>query len=167
MKGGGFLYTNKESLSLGIVVGVDAAMTEKIEIHKMFEDFKAHKAVNPLIKDGKTVEYSAHTIPEGGFFNISKLYDDNILVAGDAAGFALNMGFTVRGMDLAIASGYYAARAANQALKKEDFSKGALKEYETMLRDSFVLKDMYNYRNMNKFLNKMRFHYIIDTFFTE
>jgi len=158
MKGGGFLYTNKESLSLGIVVGVDAAMAGNIETHKMFEDFKAHTSVNPLIRGGKSVEYSAHSIPEGGYHNISKLCADNILVAGDAAGFALNMGFTVRGMDLAVASGYYAALVANRAIQKGDFSRSALAQYEITLRESFVLKDMYNYRKMNKFLDNPRLY---------
>lgn len=158
MKGGGFLYTNKDSLSIGIVVGVDAAMESKLETHKLFDSFKAHSAVAPLVKAGKTVEYSAHTIPEGGYHNISRLFDDNILIAGDAAGFALNMGFTVRGMDFAIASGHYAARAADNALKKGSTSKSALAQYESMLKESFVLKDLQNYKNMNRFLDNPRLY---------
>lgn len=169
MKGGGFLYTNKESISLGIVIGVDAAMAGKIETHKLFDDFKTHSAVRKLVKGGKTVEYSAHTIPEGGYSQISRLYDDNILVAGDAAGFAMNMAYTVRGMDTAIASGHYAGLAAHKALERNNFSRESLKQYEVMLRNSFVFKDMHNYRNMVKFMENPRIYseypYIIcDTF---
>lgn len=158
MKGGGFLYTNSESLSLGLVVGVDAAMDGEAELPGLFDEFRSHPAVAPLVKGGKTVEYSAHTIPEGGFHGISKLYDDNLLVAGDAAGFALNMGFTVRGMDFALASGYYAARAAKGALKKGSFRRAALSKYETLLGDSFVLKDLRAYRNMPRFLDNPRLY---------
>ncbi len=139
-------------------MGIDAVMEGKIETHKMFDDFKIHRAVAPLIKGGKSVEYSAHTIPEGGFYNLSRLYDDNVLVAGDAAGFALNMGFTVRGMDLAIASGHHAARAAISAIGKNDFSKNSMARYETMLEGSPVLKDIKNYRNMGKFLDNPRIY---------
>jgi electron transfer flavoprotein-quinone oxidoreductase len=158
LKGGGFLYTNKDSLSIGIVVGLDAAMEAGIETHRLFDDFKAHSTVASLVRGGRTVEYSAHTIPEGGYHNISRLFDDNILIAGDAAGFALNMGFTVRGMDFAMASGHYAARTAEKALSKGSVSKDALAEYESMLKESFVLKDLQNYRNMNRFLDNPRLY---------
>jgi electron transfer flavoprotein-quinone oxidoreductase len=156
LKGGGFLYTNKGSLSLGIVVAIDAAMTGKMEIHRMFDEFKGHQSVSRIIKGGKSVEYSAQTIPEGGFFDISKLRDGNILVTGDAAGLALNMGFTVRGMDLAIASGHYAAIASHRALEKGNLWENALSEYERMVEESFIFRDMHTYRNMNKFLDNHR-----------
>jgi electron transfer flavoprotein-quinone oxidoreductase len=158
MKGGGFLYTNKKSISLGVVVAIDAAMASKIETHKLFDDFKAHSSVKKLVRGGKTVEYSAHTIPEGGYYDISRLYDNNILATGDAAGFAMNMAYTVRGMDTAIASGHYAGLAAIKALNTNNFSRESLKQYETALRNSFIFKDMYNYRNMIKFMDNPRIY---------
>ena len=129
--GGGFLYTNKESLSLGIVVGIDAlneGASEKAP--ELLDRFKQRAEIATLIKDGQTVEYSAHVIPEGGLKSMGTLYGDGILVAGDAAGFSMNIGVTVRGMEYAMASGYYAAQAVLQAKGKNDFSKATLSVYE-------------------------------------
>jgi electron transfer flavoprotein-quinone oxidoreductase len=66
--GGGFLYTNKESISLGIVVGIEALTNQAPEIKapEMLDKFKQRPEIARLIKGGETVEYSAHVIPEGG-----------------------------------------------------------------------------------------------------
>jgi electron transfer flavoprotein-quinone oxidoreductase len=87
---------------------------------------------------------------------ISKLYGDGILVAGDAAGLALNTGITVRGMEFAIASGVIAARAIITATGKKDFSAQSLAEYEKLLKESFVLKDMETFKNAPRFLDNPR-----------
>jgi electron transfer flavoprotein-quinone oxidoreductase len=146
--GGGFLYTNKESISLGIVVGIDALTEEAPEIKapELLDKFKQRPEIQRLIKGGETVEYSAHVIPEGGLKAMSKLYGDGILVAGDAAGFSMNIGVTVRGMEYAMASGYYAAQAVIEAKEKNDFSKTGLATYETLLNNSFVLKDFQSFK---------------------
>ena len=105
--GGGFLYTNKESISLGIVVGIHDLMegAPAIQAPVLLDEFKQRPEIARLIKGGETVEYSAHVIPEGGLKALTKLYGEGILVAGDAAGFSLNIGVTVRGMEYAMASG--------------------------------------------------------------
>lgn len=157
--GGGFLYTNKESISLGIVVSIKELMEldPKIQAPQMFEDFKQRPEVARLIKGGETVEYSAHVIPEGGFKSLSKLYGNGILVAGDAAGLAMNIGVTVRGMEYALASGYYAAQTVIKAKEKNDFSTGSLAEYEDLLNKSFVLKDFKNFKEAPNVLDNPRF----------
>ncbi|MCX7965101.1 MAG: FAD-dependent oxidoreductase [Syntrophorhabdaceae bacterium] len=161
MFGGGFLYTNKETISLGVVVGIKAIMEKAptIEAHTLIEAFKERYEIKRLIEGGSIMEYSAHVIPEGGYNNLSKLYGNGILVTGDAAGFALNMGVTVRGMEFAIASGILAAETIVEAHENGDFSEKTLSLYETKLKDSFVLKDMYNCKDMPEFLDN-------DAFFT-
>ena len=146
--GGGFLYTNKESISLGIVVGIDALTEEAPEIKapELLDRFKQRPEISRLIKGGETVEYSAHVIPEGGLKAMGKLYGDGILVAGDAAGFSMNIGVTVRGMEYALASGYYAAQAVIEAKEKNDFTKTGLATYENLLNNSFVLKDFNSFK---------------------
>ncbi|HWQ76071.1 MAG TPA: FAD-dependent oxidoreductase [Syntrophomonas sp.] len=146
--GGGFLYTNKESISLGIVVGIEALTAEgpRINAPHLLDQFKQRPEIARLIKDGQTVEYAAHVIPEGGIKAMGSLYGDGILVAGDAAGFSMNIGVTVRGMEYAMASGYYAAQTVIQAKAKNDFGKAGLSIYETLLNDSFVLKDFKNFK---------------------
>jgi electron transfer flavoprotein-quinone oxidoreductase len=147
--GGGFLYTNRDTLSLGLVLGIDAFIKSKptTETHRIFEAFKGRQEIAHLIKGGELIEYSAHLIPEGGNRALPKPYGDGILVVGDAAGLALNMGITVRGMEFAIASGYLAAQTVKRAKKKGDFSASTLALYQTLLRESFVLKDMETFRH--------------------
>jgi electron transfer flavoprotein-quinone oxidoreductase len=166
MLGGGFLYTNQESISLGMVVGIRSLMEQgratpsgrpaRIEAPELTELLKARPEIAPLVAGGNTVEYSAHVIPEGGVRAMPKLVGDGIVLAGDAAGFALNMAVTVRGMDFALASGALAARAIKDAKAQGDFSAASLGAYEQMLRDSFVLQDLQTFRSMLDVLDNPR-----------
>ena len=158
LTGGGFLYTNRASLSLGVVVGIGALMdsAEKIESFQLMESFKQLPEIASVIDGGETVEYSAHAIPEGGMGSVPKLYSNGILVVGDAAGFALNMGIIVRGMDFAIASGVLAAETIKLATHKGDFSARSLAAYETLLNRSFVMKDLRTFKNVWSVLDNPR-----------
>ena len=158
MFGGGFLYTNLSSVSLGLVVRIKDLMEKKpsLEAPQLLEDFKQRPEIKGLIAGGETIEYSAHVIPEAGMEGIGRLYGDGILVAGDAAGLALNTGITVRGMEFAIASGVMAAQAIIAATKNKDFSAQSLSEYEKLLQNSFVLKDMKTFKNAPRFLDNPR-----------
>jgi electron transfer flavoprotein-quinone oxidoreductase len=127
-----------------------------IEVPQLFENFKQRPEIKGLIAGGETIEYSAHVIPEAGMDGIGRLYGDGILVAGDAAGLALNTGITVRGMEFAIASGVMAARAIITATGKKDFSSQSLAEYEKLLKESFVLKDMETFKKAPHFLDNPR-----------
>ena len=158
MFGGGFLYTNLESVSLGMVVGIAALMEKRpqVEAPELLEEFKLSSEIAPLISGGETVEYSAHVIGEGGYDAMPRLYDSGILVAGDAAGLNLNTGMTVRGMEFALASGVFAARAIKKAKESNNFSKDSLAYYQQLMEDSFVLKDMRTFRRAPAFLDNSR-----------
>ncbi|MDD2586423.1 MAG: FAD-dependent oxidoreductase [Syntrophomonadaceae bacterium] len=159
MFGGGFLYTNQASLSLGIVVSIKDMMENEASLGApvLLDNFKQRPEIARLLKGGETVEYSAHVIPEGGYKALGKLYGDGILVAGDAAGLSMNIGVTVRGMEYALASGYYAARTVMQAKELGDFSVATLKHYELLLKDSFVLKDFASFKETPRVLDNPRF----------
>lgn len=154
--GGGFLYTNETSISLGVVFGLHNAGRSSIGVPQMLENFKNHPAVKPLIKNGKTTEYSAHIVPEGGLKAIKKLSDGGVIVVGDAAGLCLNVGYSVRGMDLAVESGVAAAKAIIKAKQSGDFGANAMSEYNRLLEDSFVMKDLKLYKNLPEFLDNER-----------
>jgi electron transfer flavoprotein-quinone oxidoreductase len=158
MMGGGFLYTNKDSISLGVVVGMHAMKErrDKVDSYTLLDEFKESSQIKPLVEGGTLVEYSAHAIPEGGITKIPRLFGDGYLMAGDAAGLALNALLTVRGMDFAIASGFYAARAVIEAKKKEDFSAAGLAPYEQSLKSSFVLKDLETAREIPHIIENPR-----------
>ncbi len=158
MMGGGFLYTNTDSISLGLVVGIESLMERepKIEVHELIEEFKARPEIRNLIADGDTVEYSAHVIPEGGIDAMPQLYSDGIIVVGEAAGFGLNMLLTVRGMEFAVASGVMAAEAIKKAREKKDYSASSLAYYEELVRGSFIFEDLRTFRNVPSILENPR-----------
>jgi electron transfer flavoprotein-quinone oxidoreductase len=156
MVGGGFLYTNRETVSLGLVVTVSEIMQTQTSLPEMLTCFCNHPNIKPRVQGGKMVEYSAHLVPEGGLKMTPSLVDDGLLVTGDAAGFCVNVGFTVRGMDFAIESGRLAAEAAISAYQTDDFSAENLKLYQFLLDDSFIMKDLYTYRNALGFIEKTK-----------
>jgi len=156
--GGGFLYTNQQSLSLGIVVGIHSLNQKepRLEVYKFLDEFKERPEIKNLVKGGEVVEYSAHLITEGGIHTIPKLYTDGMLVTGDAAGLGLNMLVTVRGMEYAMVSGILAGRTIKIAKEKNDFSASTLSHYEKLLSESFILKEMNHFKYTPMVLNNER-----------
>jgi electron transfer flavoprotein-quinone oxidoreductase len=167
--GGGFLYTNKDTISVGLVVSIGDLMKEagRIESYRLMEEFVARSEIQRWLKGGELKEYSAHLISEAGIAGLSKLYTDGLLVTGDAAGFSLNMGLTVRGMEFAIASGVLAAEVADKALAKGDTSAQSLSSYESKLGESFVLRDMETFRHSRQALENPRLYKVYPKFLCE
>lgn len=112
----------------------------------MLEDFKNHPAVAPIIRGAKMVEHSGRMVPEGGYDMIPKYVFDGCLLAGEAAGLCMNMGYQVRGMDFAIASGRFAAEAACDAIDAGDVSATGMVSYMAKLEDSFVMKGLETFK---------------------
>lgn len=131
--GGGFLYTNKDTISLGMVFHPEDASRYGKSIHDIFQDFKMHPAIQNLLGDGLSVEYGAHLVNETGWRDVpKKLYRDGLLLVGDAAGFVLNTGMIIRGIDLAIVSGVAAAKAILASDKPEAVGPEYLKQLQTL-----------------------------------
>lgn len=156
--GGGFLYTNKESLSIGLVMHLDELIETGKKPAEMMGEFLAHPSVEPLVRGGKMLEYGAHMVPEAGLAMMPKMVMDGLLVTGDAAGFSINNGFVVRGMDLALSSGKSAAEAVLKAKETEDFSESSLGVYTKLLDESFVMKDMHTYAGAPSFMKNGRMY---------
>lgn len=146
MLGLGYMYTNKESVVIGLGITLDELKKRKIKPYDLLNQLKEHPAVAPLIKDGELSEYSAHLIPEGGYKAIPKLYADGVMVVGDAAMLVNNVHW--EGTNLALMSGKFAAETAIEALNNVDFSENMLALYQEKLEASFVMKDMKSYKNI-------------------
>lgn len=142
LRGGGFLYTNRASVSLGLVVSSEDLARKKIEVQDVQTKFRMHPAIQKLLKGGKLVEYSAHMVPELGMNMMPRLYGDGVVVAGDSAGFLINNGYTFRGVDLAMASGIAVGEAADAARKAGGMTAANLAAYERALRTRNVLQDL-------------------------
>jgi electron transfer flavoprotein-quinone oxidoreductase len=156
--GGAFIYTNKECLSVGIVVQLSTLSEKEISANDLLEDFKRHPEVENLLADGQLVEYSAHLVPVGGKAKMPTLYTDGMLVAGDAAGLTLATGMVLEGANFAIASGKAAAETVIRAKKTGDFSKQSLAHYPELLKRSFVLEDLKTFKKAPLLLENPRFY---------
>jgi len=158
LHGGGFLYTNKESISLGVVVQLQALAQNGVKAVDLLEGFKTHPAVKEYVRGGTTLEYSAHLVPAGGVSMIPPLYTDGMLVAGDAAALVLATGRALEGINFAIASGMAAAQTVKQAREAGDYSKATLSTYERLLKETFVLQDLAEFRKAAGFLDNPRLY---------
>jgi len=156
--GGGFLYTNKESLSIGLVIQLAHLIEHQEKVSEIFDHYLNHPWVATLVKDGKVVEYGAHLVPEAGLKMMPRLFTDGMLVIGDAAGLTINNGFWVRGMDLAIGSAMAAAEAAAQAFRNKDFSAASLAFYRQKLEESFVMADLKTFSRAPHFMQNDRLY---------
>lgn len=135
-----FLYTNKASLSLGVGCKLSNYMEKGIRPSDHLERVKKHPLIRRLIAGAKTLEYSAHLIPEGGLRSMPPLAHDGFLIAGDAAQM-VNAAFR-EGSNMAMTSGKLAGETVVEAKKKGDFSKAALSAYEDKLKASYVWPDL-------------------------
>lgn len=156
VKGGGFLYTNRDTLSIGVVVQIASLAEQKVRAYDLLDQFKQHPAIAPLVRDSVMLEYSAHMIPEGGWNSLAQLSRAGMMVVGDAAGFVFAAGIFLEGINFAIASGLAAAATAQQAHANRDFSAESMARYRKQLEASFVLQDLKKFRRAPAFVNNER-----------
>ena len=154
MLGLGYIYTNKNSVTIGLGVALDELCEKEIKPYELLDKLKEHPSITPLIEGGELIEYSAHLIPEGGFNKVPKLYGNGVLIAGDAASLVNNLHW--EGTNLAMISGKLAAQTVIDSINKNDFSEKTLKEYKKKLDNSFIMKDLKSYKNLMPVMHKRR-----------
>lgn len=145
--GQGFIYTNKDSLSVGIGCPISILKEKGMTPNELIDGFKEHRSIKRLLRGGSIEEYSAHMIPEGGFNAIPELTTDGLMLAGDAAGF-VNPSLYKEGTNMAMASGVFAGETAIEAKARGAFSKAALDGYRGRLDRSFVIKDLERFKDV-------------------
>ena len=141
VNGGGFLYTNLESLAVGVVLKLPKLAAQQLRPEHIIANMKQHSAIAALVEGGEVHEYSAHLIPEGGLAMMPKMTTAGMMICGDAAAMCLAAGLWLEGVNFAMASGMYAAEAAVEALRANDVSEEGLVGYGRRLADTFVMKD--------------------------
>lgn len=110
---GAFLYTNQQTLSLGIVAPLTSLRGGPGSASSLLAKLKNHPTLRPLLRGAESVEYGAHLVPEGGLHSVPlQKAGEGWMLIGDSLRTCINTGVTVRGMDMAILS----AKAAAQAL---------------------------------------------------
>jgi electron transfer flavoprotein-quinone oxidoreductase len=147
MMGTGFLYTNKESLTIGVGCMLSDFKKQKVSPHQLLENLKEHPSIKPLLEGGEMKEYAAHLIPEGGYKSIPQIYGNGWLVVGDSGMFVNAV--HREGSNLAMTTGRLAAETViDLAQKGLPFTAKNLAAYRTALDDSFVIKDLKKYKNL-------------------
>ncbi len=154
----GFVYTNKNSVSIGLGVNLDELKKHKLTPNELLNKLKEHPSIASLIKGGELLEYSAHLIPEGGFNAMPKLYKDGVMVVGDAAMLVNNVHW--EGTNLAMMSGRLAAETAIEALNKNDFSEKMLSLYEKKFKETSFYKDMRTYKDTVKIVHDNAYSFL-------
>ncbi len=170
--GGSFLYPmGGNKVSLGLVVGLGYHDTT-LSVHDLLQQMKCHPLFKEILAGGERVAWGAKTIPEGGYYAIpERLALPGALIVGDGAGL-LNVP-ALKGIHYAMGSGIIAADticsaligrtnisnnegecllAANASILKAGgiFPTDMLTGYDTAVRNSFILKDLYKVRNMRQ-----------------
>lgn len=141
VNGGGFLYTNYDTIGVGVILTLPQLAAQSQRPEQIIATLKAHPAIAPLIKGTTLKEYSAHLIPEAGVSMMPKFVADGLLIAGDAAAMCLAAGIWLEGVNFAMASGMYAAETIVEALATGNTSAKGLSGYTKRLESTFVLKD--------------------------
>lgn len=150
----GYAYTYKDSIAIGLGVALNELMEKQLKPYELLDKLKAHPAIEPIIKDGELLEYSAHMIPEGGYKKIPELCADGVMITGDAAMLVNNLHW--EGTNLAMLSGKLAGETAVLAIEKQDFSKKTLNLYKKKLEKSFIIKDLKSYKDLMPEMHKRR-----------
>lgn len=149
MMGTGFLYTNKESLTIGVgcMLGDFKKNPNRTSPYVLLEQMKRHPSIAPLIEGGEMKEYCAHLIPEGGFHAVPQVYGNGWMIVGDSGGF-VNAAHR-EGSNLAMTTGRLAAETVIAAKAAGNgYRAASLKAYKAALDESFVMKDLRKYRDM-------------------
>ena len=168
--GGAFIYTNRDTLSVGLVVSMDSLIRRTTEhfdqvgkLLDVLDEFEAHPMVAELLDGALPLEYAAHNIPKGHKAILKRPYADGFMVAGDALGSFVKIGPMIDGMRRAVTSGMMAAAAYMEASGSGSFRARNLSRYRELLspiyedvgrsgRDSFISESSFTYHTLPRLL---------------
>jgi electron-transferring-flavoprotein dehydrogenase len=145
--GGSFMYPlAPHTVSIGLVAALDAP-DAGLDTHELLQQMKLHPLFREHLEGGEILEWGAKTIPEGGYYSLPlERHGDGVVILGDSAGL-VNVP-ALKGIHYAMQSGIFAARAIFKALKAGDTTASALAEYDRLLGQSYVMRDLDRTRNM-------------------
>ncbi len=116
VRGGGFLYTNESSLSIGTVFHLDSLAAERAEPHELLDNLLTHPLMDQWF-DGEyhEREYSAKLVPDSKKVAHPSPHRGRLMLVGDAAGQMQAQGPVIKGMNHAVTAGGLAAEAYAEA----------------------------------------------------
>ncbi|ACV48721.1 MULTISPECIES: FAD-dependent monooxygenase [Halomicrobium] len=112
VRGGGFLYTNEDSLSIGTVFHLDSIADERAEPHELLDNLLTHPLLAQWLGDEyEEREYAAKLVPDSKKAAHPSPHKDRLVLVGDAAGQMQAQGPIIKGMNHAVTAGALAAEA--------------------------------------------------------
>jgi electron-transferring-flavoprotein dehydrogenase len=146
--GGAWIYGISDTLlSVGYVVGLDY-QDPRLDPQHVFQSFKEHSLVRPLLEGGKMIRYGAKSLPYGGWLTMPKLAGKGWMTLGDSASFLNSQ--RLKGIHLAIKSGMLAAETAFESMRVGDNSSTALAAYQSRVEGSWIKEELYPVRNFHQ-----------------
>jgi electron transfer flavoprotein-quinone oxidoreductase len=141
-RGGGFLYTNRDSLSLGTVFHLDSIVEGELESHQLLDALLTHPLLGQWLGDEyHEREYSAKLVPDSKKVALREPYRDNLVLVGDAAGQMQAQGPIIKGMNHAVTAGALAAEAFAESRARGSVDDAG-KLYARKLKDEGVMKKL-------------------------
>lgn len=151
--GSGFLYTNTDSVSVGVAVSLEHLARLRATPHELLQRFKEHPSVRRWLRGTRPLEYCAHLLPLASREGMPELVRDGLLLAGDAARLA-NISHQKELTNLVTASGLAAGEAAAEAVAAGDVGAAALAGYRRRLEEGFVLRDVRKFAGLPDLLGE-------------
>jgi electron transfer flavoprotein-quinone oxidoreductase len=116
VRGGGLLYTNADSLSIGTVFHLDSLAAKEAEPHELLDNLLTHPLLGQWIgEDYHEREYAAKLVPDSKKAAHTSPHEDRLVLVGDAGGQMQAQGPIIKGMNHAVSAGALAAEAFVQA----------------------------------------------------
>ena len=142
VRGGGFLYTNEDSLSIGTVFHLDSLVAERAEPHELLDSLLTHPLLAGWFREEyHEREYAAKLVPDSKKVAHREPYRDRLVLVGDAAGQMQAQGPIIKGMNHAVTAGALAADAFAVTRGNAD-PEAAGRRYTRMLEDSGTMKKL-------------------------
>ncbi len=145
--GGSWIYpmknekTGEDLVSIGFIVDLDYA-DATTSAHDLLQQIKTHPLFKGILEGGERVAWGAKALPAGGYWAMPKLSMPGAVLVGDAAGI-MNLA-SLKGVHYAIKSGMLAAESIYAALQR---GQSSFEDYERVVEDSFIGKDLWEQRN--------------------
>jgi len=139
VRGGGFLYTNEDSLSIGTVFHLDSLVEEQAEPHELLDALLTHPLLAQWLGDEyHEREYAAKLVPDSKKVAHPRPYKGRLALVGDAAGQMQAQGPIIKGMNHAVTAGALAADAFARARDRGQ-PRMAGRDYADALEDRGVM----------------------------
>jgi len=139
VRGGGFLYTNEDSLSIGTVFHLDSLTAERAEPHELLDSLLTHPLLDQWFQgEYHEREYAAKLVPDSKKVAHPSPHRGRLLLVGDAAGQMQAQGPIIKGMNHAVTAGGLAAEAFQEARTRGN-TEAAGQLYQRKLEDEGVM----------------------------